>query len=210
MKKTLIFLALTVTPIFAQVNGKFAKVDATQGYTVNGAAPNNQTLCGNGTAFTPATACPIAASTAGALAATPHQCSGSTPLATGVAANGDANCAAAPAAPSRTCNSNGCYRISADGTIEEWGTLTVPPAGTGTNTATITFPHPFTSTTNLAPTLNTIGVAGSGDPNDPPGAQLSSLSTTGAAVFMARFIQASEGGGSFNNTITVSWHAIGN
>lgn len=33
----------------AQTNGKFASVDATLGYTVGGAAPNNQMLCGNGT-----------------------------------------------------------------------------------------------------------------------------------------------------------------
>ena len=39
----------------------------------------------------------IAATTAAALAATPTQCSGGTPLATGVAANGNANCTAAGA-----------------------------------------------------------------------------------------------------------------
>jgi hypothetical protein len=110
----------------------------------------------------------------------------------------------------RTCNSNGCYRVDGDGTIEAWGTVSVPASGTGTNTATITFPTSFTTATNLAVTISTVGVAGSGDPNDPPGAQLSSVSTTGAGVFMARFIQASEGGGNFDNTITLMWHATGN
>lgn len=57
MKKTLILLTLLSSALHAQVNIKGAKVDATQGYTVNGAAPNNQPLCGNGTAFLPAANC---------------------------------------------------------------------------------------------------------------------------------------------------------
>lgn len=266
MKKILIMLMLTAS-LQAQVNGKFAKVDATQGYTVNGAAPNNQVLCGNGTTAVFTASCgtvsvpfyqtitlastalpqrfftdynatyfavtdegpgagtlielhstlPISvtgnaatATTAAALSGTPTQCSGSAPLATGIAANGNANCTAAPASVgTAVCVSTGCYRIATDGVTEEWGTVSVPPSGTGTNNATISFPHTFTSTSNLAVTFSTVGIAGSGDPNDPPGAQLSSLSTSSASVFMARFIQASEGGGTFNNTITLTWHAIG-
>lgn len=121
----------------------------------------------------------------------------------------DAGAVCATVTTLRTCNANGCYRIEGDGTIQEWGTVSVPPSGTGTNTSTITFPTAFTTTSNLSVTISTVGIAGSGDPNDPPGAQLSNVSTTTAGVFMARFIQASEGGGHFDNTITLNWSAIG-
>lgn len=41
----------------AQVNVKGATVDATQGYTINGVAPNNQVLCGNGSKAVFAASC---------------------------------------------------------------------------------------------------------------------------------------------------------
>jgi hypothetical protein len=43
----------------------------------------------------------------------------------------------------RTCNSNGCYRIAADGTIEQWATGTA--SFTGRGQTTITWPIPFPS-----------------------------------------------------------------
>ena len=43
----------------------------------------------------------------------------------------------------RTCNANGCYRITADGTIYQWGNQAV------TN-GTFSFPYPFTTTANVA------------------------------------------------------------
>lgn len=49
MKKILIQLLLLSAALHAQVPIKGSTVDATQGYTINGAAPNNQPLCGNGT-----------------------------------------------------------------------------------------------------------------------------------------------------------------
>lgn len=57
MKKTLVLLTLLSAALHAQVPIKGTTVDATQGYTVNGAAPNNQPLCGNGTLFVPAANC---------------------------------------------------------------------------------------------------------------------------------------------------------
>lgn len=54
-------LALSGSVAFAQVNGKFQNVDAKGGYTVNGAAPNGDTLCGNGSIFVPAASCGAAA-----------------------------------------------------------------------------------------------------------------------------------------------------
>lgn len=77
----------------AQVNVKGKTVDATQGFTYQGTAPSGQTLCGDGSKMTPSASCPIAAATAAALAATPAQCAAGT-VATGVNANGNANCSA--------------------------------------------------------------------------------------------------------------------
>jgi hypothetical protein len=82
----------------AQVNIKGAKVDALTGYTVAGAAANNQVVCGNGTVGTYQASCGIAVATAAALATTPTGCGGGTPIAIGIAANGNANCIAAPGA----------------------------------------------------------------------------------------------------------------
>jgi hypothetical protein len=125
-------------------------------------------------------------------------------------ANGNVVDAGAPCAivsTPRTCNSFGCYRINGDGTIEEWGTVSVPPSGNAFNSATITYPFPFT--TQAVPVGNTIGIAGSGDSTTPPGVEIQSASLTGATFFMARVVIASAGGGNFNNTITLSWHAFG-
>lgn len=56
-KTTLITLALLSAALHAQVPLKGSTVDATQGYTVNGAAPSGQTLCGNGVEFVPMATC---------------------------------------------------------------------------------------------------------------------------------------------------------
>lgn len=56
-KTTLITLALLSAALHAQVPVKGSTVDATQGYTVNGAAPNNFMLCGNGTSAVFAASC---------------------------------------------------------------------------------------------------------------------------------------------------------
>ena len=142
MKLTILaILAVMPALALAQVNGKFAGVDATAGYTYGGVAPTGQVLCGNGTAFVPATSCgagiisyyqtvqangssrtqrnflnfssnftvndtnpsstvdlaaniSVNAATANSLSVIPAQCSGSTPYATGITANGNANCLA--------------------------------------------------------------------------------------------------------------------
>jgi hypothetical protein len=109
----------------------------------------------------------------------------------------------------RTCNSNGCYTVGADGTIEEWGTLTVSPSGAVTNTATITFPTAFTTSPSVVITGE--GVASSsGDTSTPPLWAILSKSTSGASLFGARVIVAGAGGGNFDNTMFIDWHAIGN
>ena len=100
-----------------------------------------------------------------------------------------------------------CYVQRPDGTLEEWGTISVPPSGSDFNSATITFPLNFTNTP--AVTITTVGQASfSGDPTSPPCSALQTISTSGATAFMMRCIIASAGGGHFDNTITLNWHAI--
>lgn len=71
------------------INGNV--INAFTGFQVAAAAPSGHVLCGNGTNYIDCSAAP----TATALATTPVQCGGGTPLATGIAANGDANCTSA-------------------------------------------------------------------------------------------------------------------
>lgn len=107
-----------------------------------------------------------------------------------------------------TCNGAGCYRQATDGTYEEFGTISVPPSGTDFNSATITFPQSFVNTPVV--TITTVGQASNtGDANSPPCSALQTLSTTNATAFMMRCIVASAGGGHFDNTLTLNWHAYG-
>lgn len=94
-----ILVVVAVGIAAAQVPGIFTTVNATVGYLINGAAPNGQAICGNGTAGVYSASCAISvqtANTATALVNTPTQCSGSTPYASGIQAGGDAICVAAP------------------------------------------------------------------------------------------------------------------
>lgn len=115
------------------------------------------------------------------------------------------SCAAVVA---RTCNANGCYRIEGDGTIMEWGTISVPATGNAFNSATITFPAAFTTVPVV--TANAIGLpSATQDTTTPISLQFTSTTTTGAFAYMAKVIVASAGGGAFQQTITLNWYAIG-
>lgn len=57
MSRLLAVLAILASVAHAQVNVNGKTVDATQGYTIGGAAPNNQVLCGNGSKAVFAAAC---------------------------------------------------------------------------------------------------------------------------------------------------------
>jgi len=79
------------------------------------------------------------------------------PLSITTDAYGRVTAATAGSAVSRVCNTNGCYRISADGTIEQWGTAT--GCATTDNAScfvTVTFPYSFTTTTNLSILASTV------------------------------------------------------
>jgi hypothetical protein len=200
----LLFVAVAVAA--AQVPGFFSICNAITGYQVNSAAPNGQVICGNGTVGTYSASCAINSATATALAATPTQCSGSTPVSTGIAANGNANCTNGGLVT--TCNANGCYDLYPDGRIHAFGTVSMASTGTAYNTATITFPHAFTTQVN--PTFNLIGIPSSSSDTTTPACQgASSLSFTTMNVYFARCIIAGAGGGNFDNPLKVSWTADG-
>jgi hypothetical protein len=69
-------------------------INATVGFTVGGTAPSGQVICGDGSVGSYSASCPINAATAAALAATPTQCAAGQ-NATGINANGNANCTVA-------------------------------------------------------------------------------------------------------------------
>lgn len=198
-KRVLMGLGVTfvcLATAFAAVNIKGLVVDALTGYTVAGAAASNTVICGNGTVGTYQGSCSIAVATAAALAATPTQCSGGTPLATGIQANGNANCATALA---RTCNSNGCYIQYPDGTLDQWGTVFCSGV-----TCTVTFPTAFTTTTNLSFTDTPTWTSGNLT------SVYSGLSTSGTTVSNFGVVPVGGGGTSYSGGATNSWHAIGN
>lgn len=112
----------------------------------------------------------------------------------------------------RTCNSNGCYRIEADGTIEQWGVSTTVPTGADTASVTVTFPTTFTTATNLSfvawadncadsacTTKTPVAITGNGGP-----------STSLVTVFVSGVVPTGGGGNTLNNAIHIHWQAFGN
>lgn len=133
--------ALAVTLVAAaQVPIKGLIVDAIQGFTVNGAAPSGQVVCGNGSAGVFSASCPInahSADVASSLAATPTQCSGSQPLASGIQANGNANCTVAHVQGVLTNltgsrSSGSVYQNTSGGTLLLSGYVSTTGSSTGT------------------------------------------------------------------------------
>lgn len=118
-----------------------------------------------------------------------------------------------PTAVTRTCNSNGCYRVEGDGTIESWGRSSVATGGDTAESLTITFPTTYTSTTNLEVTVGTFTSAtGDGFPH-PADCHItrSTLSTTGATAIIAIPVQVSGSGyAALAAGDYCSWHALGN
>lgn len=117
--------------------------------------------------------------------------------------------AAAASTLSRTVNSNGYYIRFPDGTLLQGGAVNVAATGTYFNTASVTYPTPFTSV--ASPVVTTVGEASSpsSDGTTPPAVQIQTASLTGFSAFMARTVVASAGGGNFDNAITMNWIAFG-
>ena len=115
-----------------QFGPAFSIIDGGSYTGINLAATISANTSGNAATATRASSAALA-DAATAFAATPSQCSGATPFAKGIQANGTPNCIATPGT-ARTCGSAGCYRIAADGTIEQWGIVQMPQnSGTLTN-----------------------------------------------------------------------------
>lgn len=263
MKKTLITLALLSAALHAQVAGRFTNVDATQGYTVNGGAPNNFILCGNGSRAVFAASCgttanpfyqiiqlqsvnlpqrfvtnytgqfsisdpgvtlidlaPTINSNTNGNAATATNAGHATNAdnATtvggvglgGLCQSGGAGCPPSSAGV-RTCNANGCYRIAADGTIEQWG-VSNPSGGGGVQTSVgLTFPTPFTTTANLSFTATATNCGGACASKNPIVVSADgSLSTFGVGISFTAVTPTGGGGASSSVGIQAAWHAIGN
>lgn len=112
----------------------------------------------------------------------------------------------------RSCNSNGCYVLYPDGTLEEWGHSSALGSATSAGNVTITFPASFTTTTNLSLVVSASSDAtGDGSPHAADcHVTGSTLSTSGATAVIAAVIQI--GGSGYSNlaaTDVCTFHAIG-
>jgi hypothetical protein len=121
--------------------------------------------------------------------------------------------AAGTSVPSRTCNANGCYILWPDGTIDAWGVSSAVGSNTTATNLTITFPVPFTTTSNLIVTVSAVSDA-AGDGNPHPAdchIQRGLLTTTGVTSIIAIPTQVT--GSGYDHLIAgdyCAWHAKGN
>jgi len=96
------------------------------------------------------------------------------------------------------CSAGNCYRVGADGTTEEWGTLFC-----GSNSCTISFPLTFPSTTNLSFQVGT---------NNGSQSNLvttySSLSSSNVVVTTEAVVFVGGAGTTYGGGSTYSWYAI--
>jgi hypothetical protein len=111
----------------------------------------------------------------------------------------------------RTCNANGCFKIEADGTVFEWGSVTVTPSTTAQGTATINFPYVFPTQFSLSLMGQTVSGCVTGDALVPLGTGISAQTLSGASVNVSKFAVAGGGGANFNSSpaCIVQWSAIG-
>lgn len=208
-------MAIVIITTIAAVPGIFSSVNSTSGYQVAGSAGSSgQALCSDGTYYD------LPCSVAGSFVAG-GDLSGSltSQNVIGIATHPLPSLSAGvltwtgsawiyAASTPQTCNSNGCYKIGTDGTIDEWG---VSPVFTSSvnGTVAITFPHAFTSTTNLvvvasATTCNdTAGGCGTGiHPYTCTPETTNTLSTSGLSMYY-------DGNGSTIQTGACQWQAKG-
>lgn len=181
------------------VGTQLLQIDAAGGLQTTG----NITAGTGGTGTIAASTFTGNANSANILFAVPTNC-GSTIPAYGISANGNALCVAQT---NRTCNANGCYKVSSDGTIQAWGTSS-SFGGAVSGTQGVTFPVSFTNTSNLSITVSSTactdvgGACGSGVHPYTCTAQRSSLTTSGVTMFY-------DGNGSTVQSGQCSWQAIG-
>lgn len=104
----------------------------------------------------------------------------------------------------RTCNSNGCYIILEDGTIEQWGVAAGCGSGVAACNTAVTFPIPFTTTTNLS-----IQVTETGSENS-YNAVFTSSSTSGFSVQYGALQFVGGTGINLDGSELAHWFAVGN
>lgn len=112
---------------------------------------------------------------------------------------------AAPRVCTGTYPTDSCYKVLDDGTVLEWGHVTVTfPSGT-LATGSITFPHTFTANPSL-----TLSANDNADGSNNFSVWGSSLSTSGSSVSARCAVNIGGSGcsGSLGSTITISWHAV--
>jgi len=179
---------------FAAVNLKGLVVDALTGYTVSGTAPANTALCGNGTVGTYQAACGI---TVAAFTATPTQCT--TGSASGIQANGNANCTAAAA--QTDCLSFAC---AAGSTYSNGTTFTNTTGHTLTEQVTMSYGS-YTATGcdyQLISLVSGLTVGANGVWNDCGGSSSNTFKVPPGATFSSTVTHAAGGSSSFAIT---SW-----
>jgi len=115
------------------------------------------------------------------------------------------------ASSTRQTNTYGSYKLYPDGTIECWGTVDLLSSGTGTSTASFTFPYTFSSPPKVTLTPN--GYArSSGGPDGMCFAMASGVGTSSATANGMCPVPAGggAGGGTFDQTVPVAFYLIGN
>lgn len=101
-------------------------------------------------------------------------------------------------AVARTCSGSNCYRKSADGTIEQWGSQVC-----NSSACTVTFPIAFTSTTDLSVTATIASTQGNLT------TVLDSITATSFGVQNFGVVNVGGSGSSYSGGGTNYWHAIG-
>lgn len=110
-----------------------------------------------------------------------------------------------------TCNGNGCYRITADGTIEEWGHVTVGGSVAADVGATFPYSTGFTTVSSIAITFGseycTPGAGGGCNGSHPFTCSIDqySYATTGTAFH----IWYDGNGSTVQSGAICNWYAIG-
>ncbi len=107
----------------------------------------------------------------------------------------------------RTCNQNGCYTIATDGTITQWGRTACSASGAECQIV-VTFPYPFTSTSNLAITISP-GNTGSGTGNLTASVNGSPTATQFTAE-LAALVEVGGAGDNLTHSPAIYWMAKGN
>lgn len=131
---------------------------------------------------------------------------------------GDSGSTCAGPSTTTTCTGTtppwGCYRVEADGTIEEWGVSAAVPTSADQNVVGITFPLAFTSTGNLsfvAMSDGCVDTCGGTTPKNPVAfSQVQgTLTASGVTVSFTGVTPTGGGGGVLTATIHAHWHATG-